>query len=179
MGDIDKSALRVLVFEKTGIKIDESDPAFAVAVMAEAVLTAAAREAGETLGEAVVSKMPSEIGPFFSKTEEKIGETFAKMEQLVERFDGRLIRFLSEAARLEKMPLQQLSLDIKNSYTSRDAAVYSIKQAIEEHNKMIATLKETATRIEKAKLYHALTLFAATLFAGAIGGVLSAAVILH
>lgn len=123
--------------------------------------------------------LANRLGPFFTRTEQNIGETIKKMEEIEQRFDGRFGRFMAQAAKLEKLPIEQLNLDIANSYKSRDAAVYSIKQAIEEHNKMIATLKDTASRIEKAKLFHLLTLFTATVFGGLIGGALSAMLILH
>lgn len=152
MSEIDKIALRLLVFEKTGIKIDESDPSFAVAVMAEVLLLDAAAnidgkliQAKEdlakmadrmtvervALGE-VVAKALTEINLNCQRASEHLNKTAtAAVQQQITQVQ----QVVGEAA--EKAAATALSGEVKNA----------IKPVTEAAKKLLSTAENVQNMI--------------------------------
>lgn len=109
MPEIDKVALRVLVFEKTGIKIDDTDPSFAVALMAEVLLLHAAADV-----EARISQAEGNMAEQTAKLENAIRQIMTHLQELANTAGVRASERMKEAREVQEAAMRENIADAAN-----------------------------------------------------------------
>lgn len=178
MNEIDKAALRVLVFEKTGIKIDEGDPAFAVAVIAEVLLLNAtqevhasmARMVSETISQIGDSSGPALFGELEQNIKRQLEATVAESEKVTQHFARQIDVFQRSLAGIAHLNTEQLALDIRNAAELRNNTQQVMQKAAAAMTESAQKLDQAAEQVNSGKGLRLFVLVAALGCAGIFGG---------